>query len=92
MEVVDFCKLMKDHFQLLNERSEYSAKYLRLIGPPYKPEDPTCKSTDLPTHGVNFTLIAPKIILRALSKFEITEEAFKEAYNAPPPAGPTRIK
>ena len=82
MEVVDFCKLIKDHFQILGDRIRANPKYLRCVGPPYKPEDPSCKSVDVPTHGVNYTLIAPLVILRVLRKFEITEEAFKEAYNA----------
>jgi hypothetical protein len=82
MEVVDFCKLMKDNFQVFSDRVPEAPKYMRFIGPPYKPEDPACKSVDVPTHGTGWTLIAPLIIVRVISKFDKTEDDFKDAHNA----------
>jgi hypothetical protein len=83
MEVVDFCRLMKDHFNLLSDRVPDAPKYLRIVGPPYDPTDLTCKSVDVPTKGIGFTQIAGPVIKRVLDKFDLTEEGFKEAYNAP---------
>ena len=82
MEVVDFCKLMKDSFHILSERVPDAPKYVRFVGPPYNPEDPACRSVDVSTHGFGFTLIKPLIIERVLRKFDKTEEEFKEAYNS----------
>lgn len=82
MEVVDFCKLMKDNFKIFSDRVQDAPKYMRFIGPPYKPEDPACKSVDIQTSGVGFTLIKPQSIERVLRKFDKNEDEFKEAYNS----------
>lgn len=84
MEVIDFCRLMKDHFKILSDRVRNAPKYVRFVGPPYDPTDPTCKFVDEQTCGDGFTSIKGLVISRVLRKFDITEEAFKEAYNAPP--------
>lgn len=85
--MIDFQKLMKDHFKILSDRVPSAPKYVRFIGPPYDPADPSCKSADGQTSGFGFTSIKGPIILRILRKFDIAEEAFVEAYNASPDSG-----
>ena len=87
MEVIDFQKLMKDHFKILSDRVKDAPKYVRFVGPPYDPTDRSCKSADGQTCGFNFTSIKGPVISRVLRKFDITEDAFVEAYNAPPNSG-----
>jgi len=85
VEVIDFQRLIRRHFNIFSERVPAAPKYLRCLGPPYDPSDPDCKSVDLPTHGHGFAQIKGIIIeTRFLRKFDISEEAFKDAYNAPP--------
>ncbi len=83
MEVLDFQKLIKNRFKILSERVRDAPKYVRFVGPPYDPKDPSCKWADAQTSGVDLTSIKGPVILRVLAKFDITEEAFAEAYNAP---------
>jgi len=82
MEVVDFAQLMKDNFKVLSERSQSEPKYVRFMGPPYDPDDPSCKYILIQTRGYSYNIIKPPSIESVLRKFDKTEDDFRDAFNA----------
>jgi hypothetical protein len=88
MGLPEFVRLMRAAFDIASERTQERPYFIRLIGPPYNSFVEGCKSIGVMAHDRG-TKISPHNIKQVLFKFDITENQFREAYNATdqPPQG-----
>jgi hypothetical protein len=83
MELADFSKILKSHFSINWEPTDEGYK-IRFVGPPYIETDAACRALSVIAHdrGKGSQLrLSPLVIRRVLSKFEIPEDRFQEAYS-----------
>lgn len=82
MELEDFRKLLKAHFGIGCEPTD--REYLvRFVGQPFDENKESCRAISVMAHSRGKTLplhLSPHNILQVLSKFEIPERNFQEAY------------
>jgi hypothetical protein len=92
MGLGEFVHLMRAAFDIASELNPEKPYLIRLIGAPYNSFVEGCKSIGVMAHDRG-TRVSPHHIKQVLSKFDITEAAFLEAYNAsrdqPPQGSPS---
>lgn len=81
MELGDLARLMKEHFGIAHESMEDKPYYVRFIGSPYVPFVEDCRSLGVMAHHRG-TKVSPYNIKQVLTKFDITEEQFRDGYNS----------
>jgi len=81
LEITVFLGVMKKAFQVLQgEPAPDKPHLIRLVGPPYKPTDPNCRSLTVPVNR-DTGMVAPLVIKRVLAKFQIEQPNFIQALN-----------
>ena len=75
--VEDFSRILRQHFQIMNERGSKSYA-VRYIGKPYDYSIEECKSIQVFAHNRG-TMFSPLVIFAVLDKFEIAPTAYLEA-------------
>jgi len=92
MDLSEFIQLMRAAFDVASELIPEKPYFVRLIGAPYNSFVEGCKSIGVMAHNRG-TRVSPHHIKQVLSKFDLTENAFREAYNAahdqPPQGSPS---
>jgi hypothetical protein len=82
MELQTLKRLMRSYFDIFAEPIVGEPEYkVRFIGPPYDSFVPDCKSTKVMAHDKG-TMVCGLHIKQILTKFDISEDRFREAYNA----------
>jgi hypothetical protein len=83
LEAQVLARLMKNRFGILSEDFEGDPPKFRLIGPPYDPTDPMCRSIVVPTHNLGGYRVSPLVLRQIINKFELDISEFMDGVEHP---------
>lgn len=81
IELAEFVKLMRIHFNIFSEQVAVRTNVIRLTGSPYEPSNPDCRSMQVTAHARG-TRLSPLLIFAVLRKFDISVAEYQEAFTA----------